>query len=85
MVHRVSSLGYIDLEWSNLAHSLQKLAFLDPFGPQIDFLEPQNTFLCRLKCFKSTYGHIFHDIDQKNGPSNEFPSLKRPERPQFSS
>ena len=31
MVHQVSSPGYIDLKWSNLAHSLQKLAFLDPF------------------------------------------------------
>ena len=31
MVFQVSSLGYIDLKWSNLPHSLQKLAFLDPF------------------------------------------------------
>ena len=36
------------------------------FGPQIDFLEPQNVFFCCLKCFKSASVHISQDIDQKN-------------------
>ena len=49
--------------WTNLAHSSQKLAFLDPiFGPQIDFLEPKNTFFWFLKCFRSSSGHIYYDI-----------------------
>ena len=80
MVHQASSLGSIDLEWSNLFQSLHKMALLDPFlDPKIDFLEPQNIFFWLLKCFKCFSGHISHDIDQKNGPSNEFPSLKRPQ------
>ena len=75
MFHQASFLGSIDIEWSNLVQSLQKLAF---FGPQIDFLEPQNIFFCCLKCFKSTSGHISHGIDQKNGPLSEFFRLYRP-------
>ena len=71
----------IDLQLLNLAHSSSKLAF---FGPQIDFLELQNIFFWCLKCFKSTSGHISHGIDQKNGPSSEFPSLNRPQIAQFS-
>ena len=82
MVHQVSYLGYIHLKWSNLAHSLEKLAFLDPFlDPLIDFLDPQHI----LKHFKINSGHISYSIDQKNGPSSDFPSLDRPQIAQFSS
>ena len=49
--HEVSSLGYIDLKWSNLAHSLQKLANLDPYWTPL-FRDPKYIFCC-LKCFKS--------------------------------
>ena len=31
MFHQVSSLDFIALKWSNLAHSLPKWAYLDPF------------------------------------------------------
>ena len=38
MVHQASSPGSIELKWSNLVHSLQKVAFLD------SFLDPKLTF-----------------------------------------
>ena len=47
------------------------------FGPQIDFLEAQNIFFWCLNCFKTTSGHISYDIDQKNGPSSEFPQPEK--------
>ena len=82
MFHQASFLGSIDIEWSNLVQSLQKLAF---FGPQIDFLEPQNIFFWLLKCFKFTSGHIFHGMDQKKGQSCELSSINRPQTAHFSS
>ena len=53
------------------------------FGPQIDFLEPQNIFFWLLKCFKSFSGHISYGIDQKNCPLSEFPGLNRPSKLTF--
>ena len=45
-VHQMSSLGYIDLKWSNLAHNLQKLANLDPFlDPKLTCWSPKYIFL----------------------------------------
>ena len=46
MVHQSSSLGSLDLKWSNLVPSLQKLAFLDPFlDPKLTFQSPKIYFL----------------------------------------
>ena len=61
------------------------LTKIDLFGPQIDFLEPQNIFFWCLKCFKTASGYISHGIDQENGSSSEFPSLKRPQTAKFRS
>ena len=60
MVHQVSSLGYIDLKWSNLANTLQKLAFLVSFwtpnwisraGPSIKYVRTKTSI-----CFESSLG-----------------------------
>ena len=65
MVHQTSSLGSIDLEWSNLVQSLQKLAFLDPFWNQNWRPRAQKYIFWLLECFKFTSGHIFHGMDRK--------------------
>ena len=48
------------------------------------FRHQKNILFWCLKRFKSYSGHISNDIDQKNDPSNEFPSLKRPQMAKFS-
>ena len=68
-----------------MAKFSSQLSEIGLFGPQIDFLEPKNIFFLRQKGFKSTSDHIFHDIDQKNVPSSEFPSMNRPQMVKFSS